>query len=76
MKFKTEICLLLFAITLFAVSMIFYSYQNAINDQTALDLTAASYPYRGYALSFVGMASVLTATASISYSKRSKNLLK
>jgi hypothetical protein len=75
MKFKTEICLLVFAITLFAVSMVFYTYQNAISDQAALNMAETSYPYRGIALSFVGMASVLTATASISYSKRSKNLL-
>jgi hypothetical protein len=73
MKFKTEVCLLMFAITLFAVSMLFYSYQNAISDQAALNL--AAYPYRGIALGFVGMGSVLTVTASVSYSKRSKNIL-
>ena len=73
MKFKTEVALLLFAITLFAVSMLFYTYQSAINDQAALNL--AAYPYRGIALTFVGVGSVLTVTASVSYSKRSKSML-
>ena len=73
MKFKAEVCLLMFAITLFAVSMLFYSYQGAINDQAVLGL--ASYPYRGIALAFVGVGSVSMVTASISYSKRSKNIM-
>lgn len=64
-KFKAEIFLLLVAITLFVVSALFFSYQG----QTfGLD-----YPYRGYALSFVGFGSVLMVTASVLYSKRSKN---
>jgi hypothetical protein len=64
-KFKAEIFLLLVAIVLFAVSAFFYSYQGL-----ALGF---DYPYRGYAISFVGFGSVLMVTASISYSKRSKN---
>jgi hypothetical protein len=64
-KFKAEIFLLLVAIVLFAVSTFFYSYQG----QTF----SFDYPYRSYAFSFVGFGSVLMVTASISYSKRSKN---
>jgi hypothetical protein len=64
-KFKMEIFLLLIAIVLFAVSAFFYSYQG----QTF----SFDYPYRGYALSFVGFGSVLMVTASVSYSKRSKH---
>jgi hypothetical protein len=58
-------CLLLMAIVLFAVSAFFYSYQG---------IALFDYPYRIYALSFVGFGSALTLIASISYSKRSKNL--
>ena len=75
MKFKAEVCILLLAITLFAVSMFFYSYQSSADNGVALSLSLASYPYRGYALTFVGTGSVLMVTASISYSKRSKNIL-
>jgi hypothetical protein len=64
LKFKAEIFLLLVAIVLFAVSAFFYSYKG---------LALFDYPYRGYAISFVGFGSVLMVTASISYSKRSKN---
>jgi hypothetical protein len=53
------------AIVLFVVSAFFYSYEA---------VSLASYPYRGYAITFVGFGSVLMLTASISYSKRSKNL--
>jgi hypothetical protein len=73
MNFKTEVCLLSLALTLFVVSSFFFSYQNG---NTAFNLNWAAYPYRGYALAFVGFGSVLTLTASISYSKRSKNIIK
>jgi hypothetical protein len=63
LRFKAEIFLLLVAIVLFVVSAFFYSYEGL----------ALGYPYRGYAISFVGFGSVLMVTASISYSKRSKN---
>ena len=66
--------LLLAAITLFAVAMFFYSYQGSIGGDSALSLNLA-YPYRGIALAFVGFGSVSMVTASISYSKRSKNIL-
>jgi hypothetical protein len=63
-KFKAEIFLLLAAIVLFAVSAFCYSYQG---------IALFDYPYRGYALSSLGFGSVLMITASVSYSKRSKN---
>ena len=74
LKFKTEVSLLLAAITLFAVAMFFYSYQGVVSENTALSVSLA-YPYRSIALAFVGFGSVSMVTASISYSKRSKDLL-
>jgi hypothetical protein len=61
MKFKAEVSLLVFAIALFAVSMFFYTYQ-----------TSFDYPYRTLALAFVGVGSISTAWASISYQRKSK----
>jgi hypothetical protein len=58
------------AITLFAVAMFCYSYQTGAN--TTLSL---AFPYRGIALAFVGVGSVSMVTASISYSKKTKNIL-
>ena len=69
LKFKTEVCLLVLAISLFATSVFFYSYQTGVGANTALSLV---YPYRGYALVFLGFGSVSMVTASISYSRRSK----
>jgi len=72
LKFKAEMCLLVMAIVLFAVSAFFYSYHPA---SEGLSFNAGfSYPYRLYAITFVGFGSVLTLTASVSYSKRSKDL--
>jgi hypothetical protein len=66
-------CLLLMAIVLFAVSAFFYSYQAA-SEGVTFSASLGSYPYRAIALTFVGFGSALTLVASISYSKRSKNL--
>jgi len=41
------------AIVLFAVSAFFYSYQ-AVSEGLTLSAGLGSYPYRGYALTFVG----------------------
>jgi len=65
-------CLLVAAIALFAISAFFYSYQPS-SENLAFSFDANSYPYRMQALTFVGFGSVLTLTASISYSRRSKN---
>jgi uncharacterized RDD family membrane protein YckC len=66
-------CLLLVAIALFAVSTFFYTYE-ATSKGFTFSAEAASYPYRLLAVSFVGFGSILMLAASISYSKRSKNL--
>ena len=73
MKFKAEMCLLVVSIVLFAVSAFFYSYQSA-SESLSFSASLGSYPYRLYAITFVGFGSVLMFVASISYSKRSKNL--
>jgi hypothetical protein len=72
MNFKTEVCLLSLALTLFVVSAFFFSYQTG---SSTFNLNWAAYPYRGYALALVSFGSILTLTASISYSKRSKNII-
>ncbi len=67
LQFKAEMIMLLAAIVLFTVSTICYSY--VLGDLATL----SSYPYRTYALPIVSFASVLMATATVSYAKRSKN---
>jgi hypothetical protein len=73
-RFKVEMCLLLVAIALFALSAFFYSYQPS-GESLTFSIGASSYPYRIEALMFVGFGSALMLTASISYSKRSKNFV-
>lgn len=72
MKFKAEMCLLVMAIIFFAASAFFYSYHPA--NAELFSSAGLSHPYRIYAITFVGFGSVLTLAASVSYSKRSKNL--
>ncbi len=73
MKFKAEMGLLLAAIALFAFSAFLYSYQPTSESLTySLEV---GFPYRIQALMFVGFGSVFMLTASISYSKRSKNFV-
>jgi hypothetical protein len=66
-------CLLIMAIVLFVVSAFFYSYQST-SESVSFSAGLGSYPYRLYAITFVGFGSVLMLAASVSYSKRSKNL--
>jgi hypothetical protein len=73
MKFKTEMCLLVLALVLFAVSSFLYSYQVSSEELTA-SAALGNCTYRPYALSLVGFGSLLTLAASISFSKRSRNL--
>jgi cbb3-type cytochrome oxidase subunit 3 len=77
LKYKAEVCTLLIAICLFAVSAFFYSYatQDEANAETqaVFSLNAATYPYRGYGLASVAFGAVFMTTAAISYSKRSEN---
>jgi hypothetical protein len=74
MKFKAEVSLLLIAIALFAISALLYSYQS-LGENATLNFNLA-YPYRGIAITFVGFGSISMLTASVSYSKRSKNIIK
>lgn len=67
-NFKYEICLLLAAIGLFAVSAFLYSYQT-FGEGFAY---ASTFEYKGYAFSSLGFGSLLMVAASISYMKRSK----
>jgi uncharacterized RDD family membrane protein YckC len=67
-----EVCLLALAITLFVVSAFFYSYEIG---SSSFNLNWAIYPYRGIGLAFGGFGSALMVAASLSYSKRSKNIL-
>ena len=71
MKFKREVCLLSLALLLFVTSVFFYSYQTGGSN---FSLNWAAYPYQGYALALVTFGSVLTVIASVSYSKRGKNM--
>ena len=73
MKYKKEICLLLIAITLFGFSAFFYSY-NIMGSDVSLGVGLNNYPYRVYALTLVGLGSVLMLTASVSFSRHIKNL--
>lgn len=73
MKYKMEICLLLIAITLFGLSAFFYSF-NLVGSDVSLGVGLNNYPYRVYALTLVGLGSVLMLTASVSFSRHIKNL--
>jgi hypothetical protein len=57
--------------------MFFYSFQTSTAENASLALSSGLdlYPYRTLALAFVGCGSLSMVTASISYSKRSKNIL-
>jgi hypothetical protein len=77
MKFKAEVVLLVVAIALFASAVVFYSYQIAGTETTSLAQSPADpFPYRTVALMFVGVGSVSMVTASVSYSKKIKEIIK
>ena len=73
MKYKFEMSLLLIAIMLFSISAIFYSY-SLVDNTVSFSSGLNSYPYSGYAIALVGFGSFFMLTASLSFSKRSKNL--
>jgi len=75
LKFKAEVTLLALAITLFTVATIFYSYQGTINQTAAFTAQSLAYPYRGIALLLLGVGSLSMVTASVSYSRKTKNLI-
>jgi hypothetical protein len=72
LNFKIEIFLLLMSIVLFTLSAFCFSY--AIGS-TAFVNALWSYPYRNYAILFIGFGGGLMTVASVSYSKRSKTRL-
>lgn len=74
MKFKAEVSLLVLAISLFVISMFFYSYPGAITETSSLSSTLV-FPYQGVALTFVGIGSISMVAASLSYQKKTKNIL-
>jgi cell division protein FtsX len=73
LKFKIEAALLVVAIALFAVAVMFYSYQSSVAEDLVLSQNA--FPYRGVAFLFLGVGSVSMVTASISYSKKTKGAI-
>ncbi len=76
LRFKLELGLLSIAIALFALSSFVYSYQpDAVLSTFSAAAAMASFPYRMYAVSFVGFGSILMVAASISYQRRSKQLV-
>lgn len=73
MKYKQEFILLITALALFSLSAIFYSY--SIAQPSGLVITGFNmYPYAGFAIALVGFGSFFLVIASLSFSKRSKNL--
>ncbi len=75
MKFKTEVALLALAIALFTIATLFYSYQGT-SSQAAYAAQSIAYPYRGIALVLLGVGSLSMVTASVSFSKKNKNLIR
>jgi hypothetical protein len=81
LKFKTEVALLVASLLMFVISVFFYSYQGVTvaaaqtADAFAAVTNAVTYPYRDLALIFVGFGAVSMVTATISFSKRSKEII-
>lgn len=69
MKFKTEMILLFTAIIMFAVSVYFYSYQN---EYLVVSNGLGNIPCRFCAFSLVGVGSIFTVAASVSFNRKSK----
>lgn len=73
LKYKKEIILLVTALALFSLSAIFYSYNVAAT--SSFEISGINmYPYTGFAIVLVGFGSFFLIVASLSFSKRSKNL--
>jgi hypothetical protein len=73
LKYKIEIVLILTAIALFGLSAVFYSYSLA-KPSELLSSGFNLYPYTGYAIVLVGFGSFFLVIASLSFSRRIKNL--
>jgi hypothetical protein len=74
LQFKREVGLLVLALALFAVGTFFYTYQASSGEATVLSQSLV-YPYRVLAVAFVGIGSVSMIVASISYSRKNKNVV-
>jgi uncharacterized protein (UPF0333 family) len=74
LQFKKEVSLLVLALALFAVGTFFYTYQISSGEANTMSQSLV-YPYRGLAIAFVGIGSASMIVASISYSKKTKNLV-
>ena len=72
MKYKTELLLLLTSVAMFVISGLCYSYATGSGGLTFT--LALSYPYRDYAILFIGTGTVLMGIASFSYSKKNKTI--
>jgi TRAP-type C4-dicarboxylate transport system permease small subunit len=73
LQFKKEVALLLLAISLFSIGTFFYTYQTSSAQATSLS-TSIIYPYRSLALAFVGIGFASMVVASISYTRKNKNI--
>lgn len=74
LQFKREVSLLVLAIALFAVGTFFYTYQVSSGEATFMSQSLV-YPYRALAIAFVGIGSASMVVASISYSRKNKNVV-
>jgi hypothetical protein len=54
--------------------MFFFTYQSVVAEGATLSSSIA-FPYRGVALAFVGIGSISMFVASISFQKKTKNVL-
>ncbi len=75
LQFKREVSLLVIAIALFAVGTFFYTYQISSGGEATLMSQSLVYPYRALAIAFVGIGSASMVIASISYSRKNKNVV-
>jgi membrane protein implicated in regulation of membrane protease activity len=76
LKFKAEVVLLALAIALFTVATLFFSYQGTSNQAAAFTAQSIAYPYRGIAFVLLGVGSLSMVTASVSYTRKTKNLIR
>jgi uncharacterized protein (UPF0333 family) len=74
LQFKKEVSLLILALALFAVGTFFYTYQISSGETTLMSQSLV-YPFRGAAIALVGIGSASMVVASISYSRKTKNMV-
>jgi uncharacterized protein (UPF0333 family) len=74
LQFKKEVSLLILALALFAVGTFLYTYQISSGETTLMSQSLVN-PFRGVAIAFIGIGSASMVVASISYSKKTKNMV-